>query len=83
MDKERQKLFDNIPIVQHLVHPILDRIDELNEKIIVLDGLSNELKEEVSALEKIKDQIQEKYPTPQVRTVIKSIKLDLPNKKEV
>ena len=77
MDKEREKLFDNIPIVQHLVTPILDRIDELNEKIIVLDGLSNELKEEVGVLEKIKDEIRERYPTPHVRTVIKRMKLDL------
>lgn len=77
MDKERKKLFDNIIIVQDLVIPILDRIDELNDKIKFLDNLSNELKDEVKILEQIKKDIQERYPTPAVKTTIKSIKLDL------
>lgn len=61
----------------HLIMPILDRIDELNEKIQVLDEISEGYKDEIIILQQMVKDIRERYPTRNVRTVLKSFKLDL------
>lgn len=62
---------------QELIMPILDRIDDLHEKIQVLDGISEGYKDEIIILQQMIKDIREKYPTRNVRHIIKSFKLDL------
>ena len=60
-----------------LIMPILDRIDDLHEKIQALDEISDGYKDEIVILQQMVKDIRERYPTKNVRTVIKSFKLDL------
>ncbi len=68
---------DNELKSQHLIMPILDRIDDLTEKIDVLDELSMGLKEDRVKLEEMIIEIRKRYPTNNVRTIIKSFKLEV------
>jgi cell division septum initiation protein DivIVA len=57
----------------HLIMPILDRIDELNEKIQVLDEISEGYKDEIIILQQMVKDIRERYPTRNVRNCFKII----------